>query len=395
MADAPPVELVFDGGCPDCGKREVKLPSPLPDVGDDIDMRTRDYDGFRLLMLEELAARFPERRRWNPADIEVAIVEALAAVLDQLSDMLDRVGAEAYLESARRPESVRRLLGFIGYDAVARARMESDLSGLPGALTAEQKLDQSWEADPALMERARRDGPRAIHTQQRVVTLEDCATRLEEHPLVLRATAYSEWGGSWPITQAAVVLRDNRDLDAAGWIGTLPPGDKLFASMKRYHSAAGLPKRDWASPALTARVLLNDLIDAYRMVGQEVTLQDAEFVGIVIMLSVGVSPDYFQSEIRREALVALGQGPSGFFAPGRLRFGEDLHASDIIQTLTALSGVENVCLNRFKRIGDQYADQSQSGRIELNGLEIAVCDNNPAALDRGYLVIKCHGGQRG
>src|SRR5262249_32701696 len=81
---------------------------PLPNVGDDFDWLTRDYDGFRLFMMEELAARMPERARWTPADLEVVLVEALAAVLDQLSDRADRVAAEAYLETARRPESVRR-----------------------------------------------------------------------------------------------------------------------------------------------------------------------------------------------------------------------------------------------------------------------------------------------
>ena len=40
---------------------------------------------------EELAARFPERRRWTPGDLEVVMVEVMAALLDQLSDMADRV----------------------------------------------------------------------------------------------------------------------------------------------------------------------------------------------------------------------------------------------------------------------------------------------------------------
>jgi hypothetical protein len=92
----------------------VTLPGPLPGVGDDLDWKARDYDRIRIFMMEELAARFPERTRWTPADIEVVIVEVLAAALDQLSDMTDRVASEAYLETARRPESVRRLLKFIG-----------------------------------------------------------------------------------------------------------------------------------------------------------------------------------------------------------------------------------------------------------------------------------------
>jgi len=109
MAESPKSELVFEGRCPDCAERRVELPAPLPETGDDFAWLVRDYDSFRRFMLEELAGRFPERTRWTAGDLEVVLVEALAAVLDQLSDMTDRVAAEASLETARRPESVRRL----------------------------------------------------------------------------------------------------------------------------------------------------------------------------------------------------------------------------------------------------------------------------------------------
>jgi hypothetical protein len=123
------MKLRFGGSCPDCGVREVHLPAALPELGDDFDWRVRDYDGFRMFMMEELSARFPERTRWTPADLEVVLVEVFATILDQLSDMLDRVATEAFLESARRPETVRQLLNFIGYDAVAVARKKDQITG--------------------------------------------------------------------------------------------------------------------------------------------------------------------------------------------------------------------------------------------------------------------------
>jgi hypothetical protein len=133
------------------------------------------------------------------------------------------------------------------------------------------------------------------------------------------------------------------------------------------------------------------------MTGQEVFLHDAEPVGINISLSVQVAGNYFQSEIRRAVLEALGTGLGGFFAPGRLQFGEDLHVSDIVETVMALDGVEALCLNRFKRVGKRYADQSDApdGRIQLQGLEIAVCDNNPQEPARGLIRVVLHGGRRG
>ncbi len=77
MTQTPVPELKFNMGCPDCGVREVILPQPLLDLGDDFDWSARDFDSLRIAMLEELAARFPERTRWTPADMEVVIVYVL------------------------------------------------------------------------------------------------------------------------------------------------------------------------------------------------------------------------------------------------------------------------------------------------------------------------------
>ena len=101
----------------------------------------------------------------------------------------------------------------------------------------------------------------------------------------------------------------------------------------------------------------------------------------VMRLAVQVSPHHFQSEVRHAVEQALGTGPGGFFEPGRLRFGEDLRASDIVQALMALDGVEHVCLNRFKRLGDRFADQAASGRIALEGLEVVFILEDEAVVE--------------
>ena len=54
----------------------------------------------------------------------------------------------------------------------------------------------------------------------------------------------------------------------------------------------------------------------------------------------------------------------------------------------ALDGVENVCLNRFKRIGSQYLDRVDAGFIILDGLEVAVCDNNAGDPERGLRLAR-------
>jgi len=112
-------------------------------------------------------------------------------------------------------------------------------------------------------------------------------------------------------------------------------------------------------------------------------------------LSVRVAQTFYRSEVRRAIAEVLGTGPTGFFAPGRLRFGEDLHISDIIEVLMALDGVDAVCINRFKKIGSQFPDMSHAGVIRLEGDEIAVCDNTPGQAARGYYQLSLTGGLPG
>ena len=392
MADNPKTRLSFEGRCPDCAERQINLPPPLPVVGDDFDWMVRDFDSFRRFMLEELAARFPERTRWTPADMEVVLLEVLAAVLDQLSDMADRVAAEAFLETARRPESVRRLLGFIGYDAATAAGLVDDSSDMENGETREEKLERLWRQNRVLMDMARQEGPRAIHTQRRMVTVEDYANQLKEHPLVLRAHAWSEWSGSWTTIRVAVVLWNDSLLDQ----DELDYPIELQGMVNNFHFKQGLWPLVWEpeSPP-TIRTALRSCLDAYRMLGQEVVLEDVLPVGIKMSLSIRVADNFFRSEVRHAVQDALGTGPGGFFEPGRLGFGEDLFAGDIFQVVMSLDGVKNVCLNRFKRFGDHYPDQADTGQIVLEELEIAVCNNDPANPERGFYNLSLHGGRKG
>lgn len=383
MAELARAQLRFEASCRDCARREIALPEVLPPIGDDFDWRVRDYEGFRRFMLEDLVARFPERSRWTAADLEVVLVEVFAAVLDQLSDMLDRVAAEGTLDSARRPDSVRRLLALVGYDAERAAGVAST-----------EALLRLWEREPWRMEEARHAGPRAVHAQRRMVNLEDYAVRIEEHPLVNRAQAALGWGGSWPVVRVAVTLSEDGRLDDDAFARAPDPA-RLRAEVEAFHQQRELPALADFPPQPSFRILLHSYLERYRMLGQEVRLQDAELVGIEMALSIQLRPAYFQSEVRRAAEQALGRGPSGFFRPGRLRFGEDLHIADLMQTLMALDGVENVCVNRFKRLGRQFADESVRGVIALTGLEIAVCDNDLQRPARGYFRLNLYGGRPG
>lgn len=407
MANTPTSSVVFnsDGS----GDRKVDgLPQPLPSLADDVDWQTRDYDGFRLLMLEELAARVPERRRFTPADLEVVLIEALASVLDQVSDMADRVAAEAYLETARRPESVRRLLSIIGYDAVARAQAEHLLAAGPIAQpqdeptpekekkaqeqkeqerkAREQTLDRLWLQRPWLMEQARITGPRLLRRQVRMVTVDDHRQMLELHPLVRQAGAASVWGGAWPVMRISVLLRNHKKLNEF-------INDTERDAVADFCNREGLTLQPDLEPSLEpehkknlppAWKVLAHYIDQLRMVGQDYEFWDVKQVGISIAFTVRISSGYFQSEVRQALLELLDTQAGGFFEEGRHRCGEDIRLGDLLQLLTGTGGVESVLVDEFRRDGDAE---------RLTGARIAIGPDEYAALRAVTLVMQ--GGRLG
>lgn len=419
MAELPPPRLVFDGFCPDCGARLADLPLPLPGVEDDFDWVARDYDSFRLFMMQELASRFPERRRWTAADMEVVIVELLAAALDRASHALDRVQGERFLDTARRPESVRRLLTLIGWQVdaglmsdlrLAEAVRVAELVAKGGIAVAQpdgELLEDYWRRDPQAMEQARHDGPRRIAEQRRMVTLEDHAATLAAHPLVAIAQARLVWTGAWPTILISVLLEDDLDLDGGlfdpATAPPLPPGTAEVPNLMRaalwdevvaYHRSLGLALPP-VNAQLSGRRILRSLVEDYRMIGTEVFLEGARAAAITVTLSVRAKPGYFRSELRQ----ALGQvftaDQGGFFEPGRLGFGETLYASDIIEAAIQVEGVAVACLNLFRRTGKGFEDRTGDGFITCDTDEFILCLNDRRRPARGSLRIVVNGGEAG
>ncbi|MBL4658865.1 MAG: hypothetical protein JKY19_00785 [Alcanivoracaceae bacterium] len=410
MANKPEVKLNFNNNCGDCGNRSVNLPQALPLIGDDFDWNVRDYDGFRIFMLEELAARFPERSSWMPADMEVVLIETLSVVLDQLSDMHDRVMSESFLETARRPDSVRRLLQMIGYNPnlhidmrmLAKIKTQAEIDLMTNNAVTDQELAQLWDLYPHLMDEAKQAGPRSIQQQRRMVTLEDYRNQLLDHPLVLDVDAYSRWTGSWNTHFLVIRLINNLLLD-----------DKLSKNKLVQNPANATAEFELFNKQLenfyqqqeiskvpdvidrSSRFMLQDIIQQQRMIGQEVIFEDVQLIGIILSLSIRIAGDFFRSQIEDAVRFALLNPIDGFFASSQLQFGEDVVASNIIEIIMAIDGVGSLCINRLKRIGSIHADQSGSGRIILKGREVAVLEDNNQTPERGSLIIKLHGGNSG
>ncbi len=380
MADALKLELQFHPptGVPgrlDCGTRTAILPLSLPSLGDDFVWEARDFDGFRMAMLEELAARFPERTRWTPADLEVVLVEVLSWALDQLSDMLDRVTAEAYLETARRPESVRRLLELIGYPT-------------------DPRNDRIWSQNPELMEAARRAGPKSVREQRRMVSVDDYAEQMEMHPLVRRAVSTTRWNGSWHCILITVILWDWKSLDCP--IEEVHSG--FWEPLKNFHEKHELPPIIITSAGkILPEIRILDSLEAWsdsrRMAGQEVIFGEAIRVGVDIGLNIAIAPQYYRSEVIQAVRSIFNAQEGGFFEIGRLSFGTNLNKGDVIQAVMQLEGIEHVQIEIFKRSASVSAEIEDS--IVLEGVEVAVCDNDPAVPQHGMLTIQCSGGLRG
>lgn len=110
------VEFSFKTDCPtgfDCADA-ADCPPDLPPAPR-LDTLAKDYESFRRLMLDRMAATAPDWTERNPADLGVTLVELLADAADRLSYYQDAVATEAYLGTARRRTSVRRHARLTGY----------------------------------------------------------------------------------------------------------------------------------------------------------------------------------------------------------------------------------------------------------------------------------------
>jgi baseplate J-like protein len=110
------IDFSFKVECPsdfDCAAVPAAIQASAPPL--EIDYLTKDYVGYRQLMLDRISALSPQWKERNAADLGVALVEVLAFVADQLSYRQDAVATEAYLGTARRRVSIRRHARLVDY----------------------------------------------------------------------------------------------------------------------------------------------------------------------------------------------------------------------------------------------------------------------------------------
>jgi hypothetical protein len=121
LAGAPQVDPAADrapfslGSAAAASAPPPAAPAPVRPDGVHVDYLAKDYDSFRTLLLDYMAAAAPRWTERSPADLGMVLVELLAYAGDALSYFQDAAATEAYLHTARRRTSVRRHARLMDY----------------------------------------------------------------------------------------------------------------------------------------------------------------------------------------------------------------------------------------------------------------------------------------
>ena len=80
-----------------------------------LDYATRDYEGFRTLMIDRLKELMPEYTDLRQSDAGIVILELNAMCLDILSYYLDSIANECFLVTAEQRSNILKFCKMLGY----------------------------------------------------------------------------------------------------------------------------------------------------------------------------------------------------------------------------------------------------------------------------------------
>lgn len=223
-------DFSFKVNCPsdlDCAPACVCQPPVLTEP--EIDYLAKDYQSFRQLVLDRMALLMPDWKERHAADLEIMLVELLAYTGDYLSYYQDAVSTEAYIDTARRRESVRRhgrLMDYFlheGCNARAWVSLEvsPDLALDPGDAAFITGLNDGLGTSLSVLDwKALRD----VSSQSYEVFEPLVADR--SVPLQLYAAHNEIRFYSWGNTQCCLELGSTSATLIDSWISTKKPGGK-------------------------------------------------------------------------------------------------------------------------------------------------------------------------
>lgn len=412
MAERPvPILEYLPGNCPDCARRVTDIPRPPVPVPDDFDWTARDFEGFRRVMLEDLAAADPERQRWTEADTELAVVEVLAAGLDRASHALDTLFAERFVATARMPRSLVLLLRMVdGLDPAYEA-LRAELTpgerieyGFAPGTAQTEALVRVLSARPQLMGIARAAGLSRIGEFLSFVTLDSLAAFLETCPLVAKAMVRRRVETGVAVHEAVLLLRETglRLHDRVAEIGGhrdafgewfVNERDRAVPPDQAVHPLLMLTQAQL--DAFTIRSALTRICAPLLPLGTELRLTDGRRVGVFIRLCVHVDRNFYRSEVEAAVRQALSAQPGMLFDPARYGFGEAAYLSDIEQGLMACPGVVGVVVNRLQIAGRPETEATATGILRPRRNEALTLDPVTPNAETGYVLLTMEGGQVG
>jgi hypothetical protein len=215
--------------------------------------------------------------------------------------------------------------------------------------------------DPETNVQIRRRAPQAFMTQERAITMPDYVNVVEQNPQIEDAAATPRWTGSWYTV----------------FITAEPNGNA----------------------ALTKPVLrsLYKKVNAYRLAGEDVYIEPPQYVSLLIELAICVAPGYFQLDVEKALLQALGSGSQpcgspGFFAAQNFILGQPVYLSPIYQAARAVAGVQTVKARIFEPQGQKTKRYIQQGYIPMNAFQVARLANDPSLPSHGRLKLHMQGG---
>jgi hypothetical protein len=141
--------------------------------------------------------------------------------------------------------------------------------------------------------------------------------------------------------------------------------------------------------------------------GYDLLVSPANYVPLRVSITVCVLSNYLRGDVEGAVLDALSNrvlpnGTLGFFHPDNLTFGEGVYVSQLLATVQAIAGVQNVMVTELERfeISEPFPSSDQPGEelppnsaLLLGPFEIAQLDNDPSFPEHGQLFLNVEGGR--
>lgn len=223
--------------------------------------------------------------------------------------------------------------------------------------------------DPESLDDVRLNAPYAFNVQERAVTLADYAAIAERYPYVLRAVAVFRVTRSWRTVFITVELTGGMNLQSPGQTA----GNTVYDD-------------------------LQNLLDLYRMAGNDVEFENVKLVPIDMVMHVCVNPDYRRDEVQQALLTLfsdsiLPDGTEGFFYPDRFLMGAPYYLGPLIAAAQNVTGVASVEVTTFQRSDAPGPAGLTAGYLTAAINEAFTLRNDANYPERGTFSLSVDGGR--